>query len=210
MCKMQDNVFGSQPRHNPEDSSDEDVESESPLDEYQKPMFSKSQYLGGPPTSLSIRERRQRRDSVSRSDTSGSSAGDLGDITPCNASPHMPGLISFRAPTIRDEGEETWRRNMQSLLINQPSSHASELLLQLYRLVKVCFFNFEFEHVFMILFSGSHYQVHIYIEGGDEILYRSWYSSGSSYFCVIRPIIFEGRATSRLVQSKLAHHSSTL
>lgn len=137
-----------QPRHNPEDSSDEDVESESPLDEYQKPMFSKSQYLGGPPTSLSIRERRQRRDSVSRSDTSGSSAGDLGDITPCNASPHMPGLISFRAPPIRDEGEETWRRNMQSLLINQPSSHASELLLQLYRLVKVCYFNLDLEYFF--------------------------------------------------------------
>lgn len=61
--------FFLQPRHNPEDSSDEEVESESPLDEYQKPMYSKSPYLSGPPTSLSIRERRQRRDSVSRSDT---------------------------------------------------------------------------------------------------------------------------------------------
>lgn len=128
---------------------------ESPLDEYQKPIFSKSPYLGGPPTSLSIRERRQRRDSVSRSDTryikiilfvlnssyiyfncSGSSVGDLGDITPCNASPHLPGLISFRVP-IRDEAEEAWRRGLQSLLINQPSSHAPDLLLQLYRLVKV-------------------------------------------------------------------------
>lgn len=49
----------------------------------------------------------------------------------------MPGLISFRAPPIRDEVEETWRRTMQSLLINQPSSHASDLLFQLYRLVKV-------------------------------------------------------------------------
>lgn len=55
----------------------------------------------------------------------------------------MPGLISFRAPPIRDEAEETWRRTMQSLLINQPSSHASDLLFQLYRLVKVrCFFFF--------------------------------------------------------------------
>lgn len=49
-----------QTRHNPEDSSDDDVESESPLDEYQKPIFIKSQYHSGPPTSLSIRERRQR------------------------------------------------------------------------------------------------------------------------------------------------------
>lgn len=49
-----------QTRHNPEDSSDEDVESESPLDEYQKPIFIKPQYHSGPPTSLSIRERRQR------------------------------------------------------------------------------------------------------------------------------------------------------
>lgn len=84
--------FAQQTRHNPDDSSDDDVESESPLDEYQKPIFIKSQYHG-PPTSLSIR--RQRRDS--RSDTSGSSAGDLGEITPCNASPHMTGMISYRS-----------------------------------------------------------------------------------------------------------------
>ncbi|XP_037037722.1 protein furry isoform X7 [Bradysia coprophila] len=124
------------PRHNPEDSSDEDIESESPLDEYQKPIFSKSIYLGGPPNTLSIRERRQRRDSVSRSDTSGSSAGDLGDITPCNASPHLPGMISFRPPPIRDESEEIWRRNLQSLLVDQPTGHAPDLLFQLYKLIK--------------------------------------------------------------------------
>lgn len=122
-------------RHNPDDSSDDDGESESPLDEYQKPIFAKSQYLSGPPTSLSIRERRHRRDSVSRSDTSGSSAGDLGDITPCNASPHMGGIISYRTP-IRDEAEEQWRRNLQNLLVNQPTSHAPDLLQQLHRLVK--------------------------------------------------------------------------
>lgn len=60
----------------------------------------------------------------------------MGDLTPCIASPHLPGLMSFRAP-IRDEGEETWRRNMQMLLVNQPSSHAPDLLLQLYKLIKV-------------------------------------------------------------------------
>lgn len=118
--------------HNPDDSSDDDVESESPLDEYQKPIFAKPQH-SGPPTSLSIRERRHRRDSISRSDTSGSSAGDLGDITPCNASPHMG--IPYRT-SIRDEAEEQWRRNLQSLLVNQPTNHAPDLLQQLHRLVR--------------------------------------------------------------------------
>ncbi|XP_055323770.1 protein furry isoform X11 [Sitodiplosis mosellana] len=122
-------------RHNPEDSSDDDVESESPLDEYQKPIFIKSQYHSGPPTTLSIRERRQRRDSVSRSDTSGSSAGDLGEITPCNASPHMTGMISYRVP-IRDEAEDQWRRNIEALLFNPATNFAPDLLMQLYRVVK--------------------------------------------------------------------------
>lgn len=128
-------ILSKRKRHTADDSSDEEAESESPIDEDHRQSFSKSPFLVGPPTSLSLRERRHRRDSVSRSDTSGSSAGDLGDITPCNASPHLPGLISFRAP-IRDEGEENWRKQLQSLLINQPSAHAPDLLNQLYRLIK--------------------------------------------------------------------------
>lgn len=78
-----------------------------------------------------------RRDSVSRSDTSGSSAGDLGEITPCNASPHMTGMISYRVP-IRDEVEEQWRRNIESLLFNPAMNYAPDLLMQMYRVVKVC------------------------------------------------------------------------
>lgn len=78
-----------------------------------------------------------RRDSVSRSDTSGSSAGDLGEITPCNASPHMTGMISYRVP-IRDEVEDLWRRNIETLLFNPATNYAPELLMQLYRVVKVC------------------------------------------------------------------------
>lgn len=120
-------------RNNPDDSSDEELESESPLDEDHRPLFTKSPYLSGPPNSLSLRERR-RRDSISRSDTSGSSAGDL-DITPCNASPHLPGMLSFRQAA-RDETEENWRRNLQGLLVNQPSSHPPMLLNQLYKLIK--------------------------------------------------------------------------
>ncbi|XP_058831171.1 protein furry isoform X4 [Topomyia yanbarensis] len=128
-------VLNRRKRPTADDSSDEEVESESPLDEEQRPIFSKTSYLSGPPTSLSLRERRHRRDSVSRSDTSGSSAGDLGDITPCNASPHLPGLLSFRA-SIRDESEEVWRRNLVGLLVNQPSGHAPDLLSQLFKLIK--------------------------------------------------------------------------
>jgi hypothetical protein len=122
-------------RNNADDSSDEEIESESPLDEDQRPSFTKASFIGGPPTlSLSLRERRPRRDSVSRSDTSGSSAGDL-DITPCNASPHLPGMLSFRA-SARDESEENWRRSLLGLLVNQPSSHPPLLLNQLHRLIR--------------------------------------------------------------------------
>ncbi|XP_049295874.1 protein furry isoform X6 [Anopheles funestus] len=129
-------VFNRRKRPNADDSSDEEVESESPLDEEPRPIFSKAAYLSGPPTSLSLRERRHRRDSVSRSDTSGSSAGDLGDITPCNASPHLPGMHPFRTGAIRDESVDVWRRNLVGLLVNQPSSHAPDLLNQMFRLIK--------------------------------------------------------------------------
>lgn len=149
------------------------------MDEYQKPIFAKS-FLGGPPTSLSIRDRRQRRDSVSRSDTSGSSAGDLGDITPCNASPHMPGLI-YRAP-IRDVAEETWRRNLQSLLMNQPTSHPPDLLLQLYRVIKVSVIphrlestNLNLEHTLnyseISILPGTDNKVDRIVEGLYEVFY---------------------------------------
>ncbi|KAH8406857.1 hypothetical protein KR222_008787, partial [Zaprionus bogoriensis] len=127
-------ILSKRKRQTADDSSDEEGESESPLDDDHRQSFLKSSFSAVPPTSLSLRERR-RRNSVSRSDTSGSSAGDLGDITPCNASPHLQGIIRFGA-AIRDEAEENWRRQLQSMLVNQPSAHTSELLLQLYRLIK--------------------------------------------------------------------------
>lgn len=126
-------ILSKRRRQTADDSSDEEAESESPIDEDHRQSY-KSTFNVGPPTSLSLRERR-RRNSVSRSDTSGSSAGDLGDITPCNASPHLPGIIRF-GPAVRDEAEENWRKQLQAMLINQPSAHTSELLMQLYRLVK--------------------------------------------------------------------------
>ncbi|XP_034102975.1 protein furry isoform X6 [Drosophila albomicans] len=127
-------ILSKRKRQTADDSSDEEGESESPLDDDHRQSFLKNCFSAVPPTSLSLRERR-RRNSVSRSDTSGSSAGDLGDITPCNASPHLQGIIRFGA-AIRDEAEENWRRQLQSMLVNQPSAHTSELLMQLYRLIK--------------------------------------------------------------------------
>lgn len=123
-------VMSKKRRNNADDSSDE--EAESPLDE-DRPIFTAKSSFGAPALSLSLRERR-RRDSVSRSDTSGSSAGDL-DITPCNASPHLPGILTFR-PSTRDETEEVWRRGLLALLVNQPSSHPPLLLNQLYKLIR--------------------------------------------------------------------------
>ncbi|XP_070136486.1 protein furry isoform X3 [Drosophila bipectinata] len=127
-------ILSKRKRQTADDSSDEEGESESPLDEDHRQSFLKSGYSAVPPTSLSLRERR-RRNSVSRSDTSGSSAGDLGDITPCNASPHLPGIIRFGA-AVRDEAEDNWRQQLQGMLVNQPSAHTSELLQQLHRLIK--------------------------------------------------------------------------
>jgi hypothetical protein len=122
-------IMSKKRRNNADDSSDEEIE--SPLDE-DRPMFHTKSY-GTPALSLSLRERR-RRDSVSRSDTSSSTGGDL-DITPCNASPHLPGMLTFR-PSNRDESEEVWRRGLLTLLVNQPSSHPPLLLGQLYKLIR--------------------------------------------------------------------------
>lgn len=44
----------------------------------------------------------------------GSSAGDLGDVTPCNASPNLSALIPFRQ-IARDDNEEIMRQQIQSL-----------------------------------------------------------------------------------------------
>ncbi|XP_024946755.1 protein furry isoform X2 [Cephus cinctus] len=110
-----------------EESSDDEVGSESPLDEV-PPGSSGS--TGGPettgilpgmfpPSSLSLIPGRTRHDSSTRSDTSGSSAGDLGDVTPCNASPNLSGLMPFRH-AVRDDTEEIWRQQIQALITQAP------------------------------------------------------------------------------------------
>ncbi|PNF32075.1 hypothetical protein B7P43_G05726 [Cryptotermes secundus] len=126
------------PRGVAEESSDDEVGSESPLDEVAvAPEFGGSSAAGSgvyPPSSLSLHEHRTRHDSGTRSDTSGSSTGDLGDVTPCNASPNLSALMAFR-PIARDDTEEMWRLQIQSLL-NQIPASPIELFQLLHRLIK--------------------------------------------------------------------------
>ncbi|PSN33970.1 Protein furry [Blattella germanica] len=121
-----------------EESSDDEVGSESPLDEVAvAPEFGGSSAGGSgvyPPSSLNLREHRTRHDSGTRSDTSGSSTGDLGDVTPCNASPNLSALMAFR-PIMRDDTEEAWRLQIQSLL-NQIPASPMELFQLLHRLIR--------------------------------------------------------------------------
>lgn len=78
---------------------------------------------------------RDRRSSVTRSDTSGSSAGDLGDVTPCNASPNLSALLTFR-PIVRDDAEEAWKQQILNFFSHLPTLPL-ELFQLLNRLIKV-------------------------------------------------------------------------
>lgn len=106
----------------PEESSDDEVGSESPLDEMTAaPEFgpgSTNSNGNFPPSSLDLRE---RRGSTTRSDTSGSSAGDLGELTPCNTSPNLSGMMAFH-PIARDDAEEVWSSQLLNLFSLAPSS----------------------------------------------------------------------------------------
>ncbi|CAB0015919.1 unnamed protein product, partial [Nesidiocoris tenuis] len=104
-----------------EESSDDEVGSESPLDELVPGEFVPTSPGGGPPyTNLSL-ALRDRSNSTTHSDTSGSSAGDLGDLTPCNASPNMSAILQFR-PITRHDSEEAWRLHIQNLVSHVPTS----------------------------------------------------------------------------------------
>ncbi|KAF3420714.1 hypothetical protein E2986_01316 [Frieseomelitta varia] len=102
-----------------EESSDDEAGSESPLDEVPGGSGTGQEVnnIPGmfPPSSLSLIPSRTRHDSSTRSDTSGSSAGDLGDVTPCNASPNLSALMPFRQ-VARDDAEEIWRQQIQNLI----------------------------------------------------------------------------------------------
>uniref|UniRef100_A0A1S4MZI1 Uncharacterized protein n=1 Tax=Pediculus humanus subsp. corporis TaxID=121224 RepID=A0A1S4MZI1_PEDHC len=119
-----------------EESSDDEVGSESPLDEVPVAsdfvITSVTSNIIYPPSSLALRD---RRSSETRSDTSGSSVGDLGDDTPCNASPSLTGHLSFR-PVVRDCAEEAWKQQILSLFNHIPTTSTLELFQLLNKLIK--------------------------------------------------------------------------
>ncbi|CAD6239851.1 GSCOCG00002390001-RA-CDS [Cotesia congregata] len=121
-----------------EESSDDEVGSESPLDEVPSGSGTGQEInnIPGmfPPSSLSLIPSRSRHDSSTRSDTSGSSAGDLGDVTPCNASPNLSALMPFRQ-VVRDDAEEIWRQQIQNL-ISQPPYNILEFFHLLSRILR--------------------------------------------------------------------------
>ncbi|XP_025416970.1 protein furry isoform X3 [Sipha flava] len=106
-----------------DESSDDELGSVSPLDEV---AACNAQLM---PNTCS--GHRDRTDSITRSDTSGSSIGDLGDLTPCNASPNPNALMSFQ----RDDTEECWRATVRSLL-DQTPSNTLHMFHILHRVVK--------------------------------------------------------------------------
>lgn len=80
--------------------------------------------------------------------SSGSSAGDMGDLTPCNASPNLSGIIGDRfQPITRDDAEEVWSLQILSLFSHVPSSPL-QLFHLLHRVIKVCI-------VYFILFYSA-------------------------------------------------------
>ncbi|CAH2001764.1 unnamed protein product [Acanthoscelides obtectus] len=109
-----------------EESSDDEIGSESPLDEIAiAPEFDNSTIESSamfPPSSLALREATSSQiHSSARSDTSGSSAGDLGEETPCNASPNMSTLMNI--PTFsKSDVLENWTTYIQSNMLQTPAN----------------------------------------------------------------------------------------
>ena len=65
---------------------------------------------------------------------SGSSAGDLGEVTPCNASPNFSGILTIRPS--KSDVLENWTSFIQTNMI-QISTNTLQFFHQLQNLVKV-------------------------------------------------------------------------
>lgn len=65
---------------------------------------------------------------------SGSSAGDLGDVTPCNASPNLSAIINSR-PIARHDTLETWTSYVQNM--SQCPANTLHIFHQLQKLISV-------------------------------------------------------------------------
>ncbi|XP_057665202.1 protein furry isoform X1 [Diorhabda carinulata] len=108
-----------------EESSDEEVGSESPLDEIAiAPEFDNSIENGAifPPSSLALRENNSQVQSSARSDTSGSSTGDLGEVTPCNASPNLSSLMNLRPIISKSDILDNWTSYIQLNMLQTPAN----------------------------------------------------------------------------------------
>ncbi|KAL1131070.1 hypothetical protein AAG570_012307, partial [Ranatra chinensis] len=117
-----------------EESSDDEVGSESPLDELAPGDFVASSPGSAPYTALTL-PLRERSNSTTHSDTSGSSGADLGELTPCNASPNLSAGMSVAGLRHDDTCEEAWRFHMQSLVSYIPTSPL-HLFHLLHRVIK--------------------------------------------------------------------------
>ncbi|XP_072390599.1 protein furry isoform X1 [Diabrotica undecimpunctata] len=121
-----------------EESSDDEVGSESPLDEIAiAPEFDNSIMESSamfPPSSLALRENNSQVQSSARSDTSGSSAGDLGEVTPCNASPNLSTLMNMRPIISKSDMLENWSSYIQANML-QTSANTLQFFHQFQKLV---------------------------------------------------------------------------
>ncbi|KAG5899999.1 hypothetical protein JTB14_009086 [Gonioctena quinquepunctata] len=108
-----------------EESSDDEIGSESPLDEIAiAPEFDNSIIDNSsmfPPSSLALRENNSQVQSSARSDTSGSSAGDLGEVTPCNASPNLSSLMNMRTIS-KSDVFDNWTTYIQTNMLQTPAN----------------------------------------------------------------------------------------
>lgn len=84
---------------------------------------------------------------------SDSSVGDLGDLTPCNTSPNLPAVMSFRS-LHRDDTEEMWRFQLCMLFEQSPSSslHIFHLMYKLIKVAIVCFVFFYISFILSVIF----------------------------------------------------------
>ncbi|XP_060535962.1 protein furry [Cylas formicarius] len=105
-----------------EESSDDEVGSESPLDEIANvPDFDNSTVESSamfPPSSLAFRE--QQATSSARSDTSGSSAADLGEVTPCNESPNN--MSTVLKGIAKSDALDAWTAFVQSNMVQSTAN----------------------------------------------------------------------------------------
>ncbi|XP_045464267.1 protein furry isoform X2 [Harmonia axyridis] len=123
------------------ESSDEEIESESPLDEIVAgPEFENNAAEGAcavfPPSSLNLRDPASQIISSGRSDTR-SSAGDLGEVTPCNTSPSL----GIQRPQMRIDALENYQSFVE--ILQSPPTNP-QFFQQLQKMVKtVCQASFE-------------------------------------------------------------------